>query len=291
MSVPLDARAAREAAARAARAAGDLVLSRFGRLTEGSVRHKSAKDLVTEMDERAQELIVEMLLREFPDHGVFAEEEITRSHDAEYVWVIDPIDGTTNYVHGYPVFCVSIALEHRGALVAGVVHAPALGETFEAHAGGGASLNGRPLRVSGARRLADSLLATGFACVRDDLCLDNVAIFGDVVRRVQGVRRAGSAALDLAYVAASRFDGFWELNLSHWDIAAGVLLVREAGGAVTDFEGGERFVEKKEIVATNGALHPTLLEAIAQARASASAGARARSSASTQPRALPDGAT
>ncbi len=263
----LEARIARDAAVRAARAAGDLILSMFGHLAEGDVRHKSEKDLVTQMDERAQEMIVEALLREFPDHGVFAEEEITRSRDAEYVWVIDPIDGTTNYVHGYPVFCVSIALERRGELVAGVVHAPALGETFEAHAGGGASLNGRPLRVSGARELADSLLATGFACVRDDLCVDNVAIFGDIVRRVQGVRRAGSAALDLAYVAASRFDGFWELNLSHWDTAAGVLLVKEAGGMVTDFEGGAQFVEKKQIVATNGALHARLLDAIARARA------------------------
>jgi myo-inositol-1(or 4)-monophosphatase len=263
----VDPRLAREVAVRAAREAGVLVLDASGRLREGAVRHKGEKDLVTEMDERAQEMIVSALLREFPDHGVFAEEAVTGDRDAEYVWVIDPIDGTTNYVHGYPLFSVSIGLERRGVPVAAVVHAPAMNETFEAHAGGGATLNGRAIQVSAAGALIDSLLATGFACVRDDLLDNNLAIFERIVRRVQGVRRGGSAALDLAYVAAGRFDGFWELNLSRWDTSAGVLLVREAGGVVTDFEGDARFVEKREIAASNGALHEALLGAIRDARA------------------------
>jgi myo-inositol-1(or 4)-monophosphatase len=219
-------------------------------------------------------LIVEALERAFPEHGVFAEEAVTGARDAEYRWVIDPIDGTTNYVHAYPPFAVSIALERRGVPIAGVVHAPALGEMFAAAAGQGASLNGAPIRVSETSAFEAGLLATGFACVRDDLCEDNVAIFGEIVRRVQGVRRAGSAALDLAYVAMGRFDGFWELNLSAWDTAAGVLLVREAGGVVTDFEGGDAFVAKREIVASNGALHEPLRAAIVRARATATRGER-----------------
>ena len=267
MSRELDPRAAREVAVRAAREAGALVVGASGRLGEGAVRHKGEKDLVTEMDERAQEMIVSALLREYPDHGIFAEEAVTGDRDAEFVWVIDPIDGTTNYVHGYPLFSVSIGLERRGEPIAAVVHAPAMNETFEAHAGGGAMLNGRPIHVSAAGAMIDSLLATGFACVRDDLLDNNLAIFERIVRRVQGVRRGGSAALDLAYVAAGRFDGFWELNLSRWDTSAGVLLVREAGGVVTDFEGEAHFVEKREIAASNGVLHDTLLEAIRGARA------------------------
>jgi myo-inositol-1(or 4)-monophosphatase len=291
VSAAVDPKRARAAAVRAAAAAGELVLGGLGKLSGAAVRHKGAKDLVTEMDERSQELIVRLLLAEFPDHGIFAEEDITGRRDAEHVWVIDPIDGTTNYVHGYPVFCVSIALERKrpgggSDLLAGVVHAPALGETFEAHAGGGATLNGEPIRVSAASQLIDSLLATGFACVRDDLCDDNVTIFADIVRRVQGVRRPGSAALDLAYVAAGRFDGFWELNLSPWDTAAGVLLVEEAGGQVTDFEGERRFEQKKEIVASNRVLHPAILDAIRSARARAE---RARVLAGGEPRAAAGG--
>lgn len=258
--------AARDAAARIAREAGDLLAASFGRIAPEAVRYKGETDLVTDADERAQELIVGALARAFPGHGVFAEEAITGRRDAEYQWVIDPLDGTTNYVHGYPLYSVSIALERGGVPLVGVVHAPALGETFDAAAGEEARLNGRAIRVSREGRLVRSLLGTGFACVRDGVRANNLAILPVVAPRVQGVRRGGSAALDLAYVAMGRFEGFWELELSAWDTAAGVLLVREAGGRVTDFDGGGEFVARREIVATNGAIHEALLGLIREAR-------------------------
>lgn len=258
--------AAREVALEAAHEAGDFLLGCLGRLSSDEVRFKGETDLVTDADERAQEMIVARLARAFPDHGVLGEEEVTGRRDAEHQWVIDPIDGTTNFVHAYPMFSVSIALERRGEPLVGVVHAPVLAETFDAIAGDGARLGGRPIRVSAEDRLLRSLLGTGFACVRARTRENNLAILPVVVPRVQGVRRGGSAALDLAYVAMGRFEGFWELELSAWDTAAGVLLVREAGGRVTDFRGGGAFVERREIVATNGRIHDALLALIQTAR-------------------------
>jgi len=289
-------RSARDTALAAARAGGEVLLASFGRLPSSAVRHKGEKDLVTDVDERSQEVIVAVLSRAFPDHGIFAEESAAprggaisgdgarsgddaRSGDgatpgggsrlradAPLQWVIDPLDGTTNFVHGYPMVSVSIALEERGTPLVGVVHAPVLGETFEAVAGGGVRRNGEPIRVSARGRMIDALLGTGFACVRDGADNNNLPLLAAVLPRVQGVRRGGSAGLDLAYVAMGRFDGFWELHLSPWDTAAGVLLVREAGGRVTDFDGGADFVANREIVATNGALHVPLLEAIGRGR-------------------------
>lgn len=257
---------ARDVALEAARAAGEVLLASFGRLAASAVRLKGEKDLVTDADERAEEVAVARIAREYPGHGVFAEEETTRRRDAEYRWVIDPLDGTTNYVHGYPMVSVSIALEREGEPIAGVVHAPVLGETFDAVLGGGARRNGEPIRVSRCGLMIDALLGTGFACIREGAGQNNLPILAAILPLVQGVRRGGSAALDLAYVAMGRFDGFWELCLSPWDTAAGVLLVREAGGRVSDFDGGGAFVERREIVATNGALHEALLAAIREGR-------------------------
>jgi myo-inositol-1(or 4)-monophosphatase len=253
---------ARAVAFEAARAAGEVLLAAFGRLSPDDVRYKGEKDLVTVVDERAQDAIVERLASEFPEHGIFAEEGTTERRDAEYRWVVDPLDGTTNFVHAYPMVSVSIALERAGAPLVGVVHAPVMGETFDAVVGGGARRNGEAIRVSRRERLIDALLGTGFACVRGGATRTNLPIVSAIAPRAQGVRRGGSAALDLAYVAMGRFDGFWELELSPWDTAAGVLLVREAGGRVTDFDDGPDFVARREIVATNGVLHPALLAAI-----------------------------
>ncbi len=247
----------------AACGAGGIVLDHFGRLGENDVRYKSEKDPVTVADRAAQEYLIERIARRFPDDRIHAEEEGgVVDGSAEATWYIDPLDGTTNFVHRLPFFSISVAREVRGKLEWGVVHNPCSGATFSAVAGKGARLNGRPIGVSGTEEPIRSLLATGFACVRSNRVPDTVPLFDRFVREVQGIRRVGSAALDMAYTAAGTFDGFYELNLNRWDIAAGILLVREAGGVVTDFTGGDAMFERKEVVAGGAAMHRYLVETI-----------------------------
>ncbi|MFH1278721.1 MAG: inositol monophosphatase family protein [Candidatus Eisenbacteria bacterium] len=247
-----------------AREAGELLLRHYREGIPGGVSFKGEKDLVTAADEAAQRLIVERIAARFPDDRIVAEEEGGKSEGGDAVWYVDPLDGTTNFVHRYPLFSVSIARAWEGEVRLGVVHVPVLGETFRAREGEGAFLNGERLSVSAVDRPILSLVATGFACVRSDRIPDGVPIFGRVVHEVQGVRRGGSAAIDLAYTAAGRFDGFWEMNLNAWDVAAGILLVREAGGVVTDFLGGDEMIRRKELVAGNPAIHRYLLDRIAR---------------------------
>jgi myo-inositol-1(or 4)-monophosphatase len=240
-----------------ARAAGDIQRQHYEHAHR--VLTKSAPiDLVTEVDRACEALIVERLRAEHADDAVLAEEGggIDRP-DAAWRWVIDPLDGTMNYAHGYPRFCVSIGLEHEGVAALGVVYDPLLDEMFCAVRGQGATRNGRPLQVSREAELSRALLATGFAYDVHTSGDDNLDHFARFVKRARGVRRDGSAALDLCYVAAGRFDGFWELKLQPWDAAAGSLIVREAGGVVSDFEGGQSAVPR-EILASNGALHDVL---------------------------------
>lgn len=241
----------------AAREAGALLLARFR--TGVGVRHKGEIDLVTEADLASERLVVSRLGEAFPGHAILAEEQHADAERGENTWIIDPLDGTTNFAHGFPVFAVSIAFERDGELVWGVVHNPLLDETFTAVRGRGAVLNGRPIRVSAAPVLRESLIATGFPYDVRTSSANNLDYFCAVVQRARGVRRAGSAALDLAYVAAGRLDGFWELKLGPWDCAAGFLLVREAGGVVSDLQGRRGSIYERECAASNGLIHEELL--------------------------------
>jgi myo-inositol-1(or 4)-monophosphatase len=229
--------------------------------------YKGDVDLVTVADRTVEKLIHERLGEAFPDHGVFGEEGTRLRLGGEFRWFVDPLDGTTNFAHGFPHFCVSLGLEQRpfglsstedGVLVAAVIYDPLLDELFTAERGHGAWLNGHRMHVSRNALLAESLIATGFPS-RKRHASPNIHFYQEFTLRSHGVRRAGSAALDLAYVAAGRMDAFWEFNLNTWDTAAGLLLVEEAGGLTTDFDGGHYRLDSREILASNGLIHQELL--------------------------------
>ncbi|MDI9550958.1 MAG: inositol monophosphatase family protein [Bacteroidota bacterium] len=244
------------------REAGKLLAERFGHPQE--VDFKGDIDMVTETDRLSERLLMEKISSAFPDHGILSEESPAVKGNSEWRWVIDPLDGTTNYAHGFPFFCVSIALEKQGSLVWGAVFDPLRDEMFEAALGAGARLNGSPIRVSKVDRLADAFLATGFPYdirVNPDNNLDH---FSAMATRSLAIRRAGSAALDLAYTAAGRFDGFWELKLKPWDTAAGTLIVSEAGGCVTDLDGSDHHLESPAVVASNGLIHGEMLAVLGE---------------------------
>jgi myo-inositol-1(or 4)-monophosphatase len=249
-----------------AREAGELLMSHHAPVPRAAPRMKGLRDPVTEADLASERHIVARLKAHFPEVPIHAEEE-TREAAGEGpdapVWYVDPLDGTVNFSQSHPFFAVSIALYRGVRPVVGVVHAPALRETFTAAAGRGTRLDGAPLRVSSKAALIESVLATGFAYRRHELADDNVARFADMVLRVRGMRRAGSAALDLAFVAAGRLDGYWEPHLNCFDVAAGALLVREAGGLVTDLEGGDDWLHGRSILAAGPALHPVLAATLA----------------------------
>jgi myo-inositol-1(or 4)-monophosphatase len=229
---------------------------------EHTVDFKGVINIVTEADRQSEDMIVSAILDRYPDHDILAEEKDRIPKGSPYRWIIDPLDGTTNYAHGYPVFCVSIALEVSGVVQYGAVYNPMLEEMFHARRGGGAFLNGRPLRVSGTGELSRSLLATGFPYDIRENADNNMGHFGVMAKQAQAIRRAGSAALDMAYVAAGRFDGFWELRLMPWDTAAGWLLVEEAGGRVTNLSGGAFTLDAPHIVASNGRIHESMIAAL-----------------------------
>ena len=246
----------------AARIAGLYQQSRFASSLD--IEMKGDKNLVTEVDKESERLIVEHLLARFPGHDIVAEEGEYPQSGSPFLWVIDPVDGTTNYAHGYPWFCASIGLKLEGELVAGVIYNPVYDELFTATKGGGAFLNGVRLSVSPRAPLKNTLLGTGFPydCATDPG--NNFANFIAFQKGVRGIRRAGAAALDLAYVAAGRLDGFWELKLKPWDVAAGVLLVREAGGTVTTFDGTPYDIFNDRIVASNGLIHDEMVAMLAR---------------------------
>ncbi len=240
-----------------AREAGALLMGHFARHV--TIEYKGEVDLVTVADRASEELIVKRLRARWPEHGIVAEEGTRSDPGAEYRWYVDPLDGTTNFAHGYPVFCISIALARQdGQLEVGVLYDPTRDEMFAAERGCGATLNGKPMRVSKTSTLAESLLGTGFPSHKRHKN-PNIHFYHQLTLRSHGVRRAGSAALDLACVACGRYDGFWEFNLNPWDTAAGILLVEEAGGRVTDFAGGRFRLASDEILASNGLIHEELI--------------------------------
>ena len=224
-----------------------------------TIDYKGEINLVTEVDKISEKMITSKITTLFPDHDILAEEFTDIDSGSDFRWIIDPLDGTTNYAHGYPFFCVSIALERLDTMIVGVIYNPMLDEMFVAEKGKGAFLNGREIHVSNTRGIIKSLLATGFPYdIREDRD-NNLNYFNEMILKAQAIRRAGSAALDLAYVAAGRFDGFWELKLNPWDIAAGWLLVEEAGGIVTDMGGNDYYLKSSSILASNGRIHAEMM--------------------------------
>ena len=252
-----------------ARSAGE-VIRRHDALAPRPPRLKDTRDPVTEADLASERHIVERIRAAYPEHAIFAEEETRDEAGDGLTWYVDPLDGTVNFSQAHPFFCVSLALYEGDEPLAGVVHAPRLGETFTAGRGLGAHLDGTPLAVSRKDALIDAVLATGFAYRRHELENDNVGHFQDFILDVRGLRRGGSAALDLAYVAAGRLDGYWEPHLNSFDVAAGALLVREAGGVVTDMHGGADWLHGRHIAAGPAALHGQILERLARRLGAAS---------------------
>jgi myo-inositol-1(or 4)-monophosphatase len=247
----------RDVAQGAAVEAGKYALKRIGDLGEISYK-KGFTDLVTDVDKKCEEIIISRIGREFPDHSILAEESGEHSATGVFKWVIDPIDGTTNYTHAFPFFCTSIGVMFDGAVKVGVVYDPSRDELFIAEEKNGAFLNDKQIRVSRAEKVQDSLVATGFAYDIESK-IANIDKFKRILENAQALRRAGSAALDLCYVACGRFDGFWEFQLNPWDTAAGQLIVAEAGGIVTLLNGEPFDIFQKEIVASNGKIHKEML--------------------------------
>ena len=239
-----------------AREAGSLLMDYFRQRVK--IEYKGDVDLVTVADRKSEALILERIRGRFPTHDVMGEEGTRIETGGEYKWYVDPLDGTTNFAHGYPVFCVSLAVECRGQRVAGVIYDPTRDEMFAAELGSGARLNDKAIHVSTTSKLGECLVATGFPSHKRHKN-PNIYFYHQITLRTHGVRRAGSAALDLCNVASGRFDGFWEFNLNPWDTAAGVLIVEEAGGKVTDFSGGAFQIASSETVASNGMVHDALL--------------------------------
>ncbi len=253
-----------DVAIEAAQAGARILRRGFGQTQR--ISHKGLVNLVTEQDRRSERAILQVITSHFPDHAILSEESGRHGAPSEHRWIVDPLDGTTNYAHGYPIFCVSVAYERAGQLEVGVIVDVLRRDLFVAQRGKGTIFNGRPASVSSATTLIESMLATGFPYERErmQLALDQ---FSHMAYLTQALRRAGAAALSLAYVAVGRLDGFWEATISPWDCAAGALLIQEAGGTVTLLDGSPYYVDAHEIAASNGRIHPALVAEIGKAKA------------------------
>jgi len=248
-------------AIRAARSAGELILRSSDNIGQLRIDQKGKNDYASEVDRAAEREIITLIKTAYPDHAILAEE--SGAHEGnDYVWVIDPLDGTTNFLHGFPQYAVSIALKFKGRLEVGVVYDPLRDELFSAARGGGAMLNNRRLRVTQQTSLKGALLGTGFP-FKTDLHLDAyMGMFRALTTQCAGLRRAGAAALDLAYVAAGRLDGFWEIGIMEWDMAAGILLIKEAGGVVTDFSFNDKYMQSGNVIAASPKMHQLIYQQI-----------------------------
>ena len=249
-------------AVKSARRAGTIITRASQDVGALQIRSKTYNDFVSEVDHAAERAIIETLQDAYPDHGFLGEESGDTNQDAENIWIIDPLDGTTNFLHNFPQYCVSIALMQRGQLTQAVVYDPNRNDLFTASKGRGAFLNDKRIRVTNRTKLQDSVIGTGFP-FRDFSHLDTyMVMLKDMIKKTSAVRRPGAAALDLAYVAAGWYDGFWEIGLSKWDIAAGALLIQEAGGIVGDFEGNASWIDTGNIVAANPKVFAQMLQAL-----------------------------
>jgi myo-inositol-1(or 4)-monophosphatase len=249
-----------ETAKAAALIGGKILTENFGKIMVHEIETKSINNFVTFVDRLSEEKIIEKIRESCPDHQIYAEESGRHDRNSEYKWIIDPLDGTANYVHGIPVFSISIALEKHGEIILGVVYDPVLDEMFYAEKGKGAYLNNQKLICAQKSSLGDSIISTGFPYKNYHDFDDYIKLFSQFIRNTAGLRRMGSAALDLAYTAAGRFDGFWELDLSPWDIAAGILIIEEAGGVVTDIHGNHGYMETGNVIASNKTVHEQMLK-------------------------------
>ncbi len=255
------------AAQKAARLAGKFILGRLGTITKNDIELKHVSDFVTSVDRDSEQLIIKAIKEKFPSHLFLAEESVNEPLSKEhlrdtYRWIIDPLDGTTNYIHEYPAFSVSIALEYKGEIILGVIFDPLRNELFRAETGKGAFLNDKPIRVSQVSSLKDSLITTGFPFRKKELIDAYLLLFKKIFNRVSDIRRAGSAALDLAHLACGRCDGFFEIALSPWDIAAGSILIKEAGGTITDFGGGADYLITGNVIAGVPPVHKEILKEV-----------------------------
>lgn len=246
----------------AALEAGQFLKESVGQVLQVERKLGQETNLVTQIDKKAEEIIISKIKRRYPDHDFLAEESGSHKKQSEYRWIIDPLDGTLNFTHGVPLFSVSIGVERQGEIIAGVVYEPNLGELFTAEKGKGAFLNKKRIHVSKVDTLIESMVVTGFPYTIQQNPDNAVQHFVNVLMKAQGVRRLGSAAVDLCYVACGRFEGFWEVSLNAWDMAAGVLMVEEAGGRFTDFRGAPSTIYTKQILATNGLVHEKLVEVL-----------------------------
>lgn len=246
----------------AARNASRIIMRSFGRLEAQQISEKKRNDFVTEIDKAAEKEIIQTIYKSYPNHKIIAEESGVLEGDETFTWIIDPLDGTTNFIHGIPHFSVSIAVRYKNKIEHAVIYDPIRNELFTASRGDGARLNDRRIRVSSNTKLERSLIGTGFPFKNPENIATYLRIFSDMLNQTGGMRRAGSAALDLAYVAAGRFDGFWELGLSEWDMAAGMLLIQEAGGLLSDIHGEEKCLETGNIIAGNPKIFKNLLQII-----------------------------
>lgn len=251
-----------QVALEAANLAGKIIREKIGSITTEDITRKSISDYVTEVDFDSEKTIIEHIKKYFPHHQIMAEESSNSYKKAEYLWIIDPLDGTTNFIHGFPIIAISIALMCKGEFIIGVVYDPTRDELFYAEKGKGAFLNNRKIKVSSLTDPSLSLIATGFPFRNKQYIDSYLKIFRELFYSVSDLRRAGAASIDLAYVACGRVDGFFEFALSPWDIAAGILLIKEAGGVVSDFEGAEEYLKTGNIVAGNPVIHQFLVEKI-----------------------------
>ncbi len=248
-------------AIRAARNAGDLIIRSSDNLDRLTIRKKSSNDFVSEIDRMAEQEIIRVIKAAYPDHGILAEESGFQQGN-DYIWVIDPLDGTTNFLHGYPQFAVSIAVKNKGKIELGVIYDPLRDELFTAEKGGGATLNNRRIRVTRQTNLNEALIGTGFPFKYPQHLDAYLEMFKALTLNTAGIRRAGSAALDLAYLAAGRLDGFWEIGLKEWDMAAGILIVKEAGGVVSDFEFNDNYLASGHVICGNPKMHQSIYQMI-----------------------------
>ncbi len=249
-------------ATKAARIAGKIILENLGGISKADIDFKQTSDYVTRADKESEETIIKIIREKFHDHLFLTEESIKESETDEYRWIIDPLDGTTNYIHSYPVFSVSISLEYKREIILGVIYDPLKNELFTSVKGKGAFLNGQIIKTSEVRELKDSLITTGFPFRNKTIIDEYLKLFKNLFVKVSDLRRAGSAALDLAYLACGRCDGFFEIGLSPWDMAAGSIIIKEAGGIVTDFSGGGDYLSTGNIVSANSYLHEEILKEV-----------------------------